>query len=170
MSKTPSPAGSLSTQEKSASNTKASASEKTLTDAPASGVNPQTTTLPPAHIKSAEEIAADEKAARDDFEARDKARIEEEKARVDNALNNMSDADKAALVAPATVRLYGDPNPAPGAAGYEPPKLNPEPGSVEFALAHPGDLTAGAIDRDAAKDLKPHEEVREEKDAKEKTA
>jgi hypothetical protein len=60
---------------------------------------------------------------------------------------------------------YGHPDPAPGAAGYEAPKLNPEPGSVEYLLAHPGEITTGTITRDNPGELKSHEEIRAEKDA-----
>jgi len=48
---------------------------------------------------------------------------------------------------PTAPAPYGTDNPAPGAAGYEAPVLSPAPGTAEYALAHPGELTSGMLTR-----------------------
>jgi hypothetical protein len=113
-----------------------------------------------------DEAAAAEQDLRD-RQARQDAQEKERIEKASEALRNTPQNELAAALIGADdgSKPYGHPDPAPGAAGYEPPKLYPEPGSAEYALAHPGSLTSGMLERDAAAGLPSHDDVRDQKNS-----
>ena len=72
---------------------------------------------------------------------------EAEIAVVDQAAQEQAAAEHTQAVqeGAAGTQPYGADNPAPGAANYEPPELNPKPGTDEWLAQNPGAITSGSV-------------------------